>query len=614
MSFDLTTELLDGLQQSNPEDFEIAVEETFANLEYVLTVEVLRVMIQAAPGVFTISDLLLTRLEGEDFIGRFLSVLGRRGIDLFPGTDADTGPFDTVFTQDFEDQEIGDVALDTLDFDGLQGFVGAAKSFRCRVNIQGLASGSGALVSPRLVLTSAHVVGAMAADETAVPDYDVLPRPTVIAQDGKSYPARVVWVAMCLTSETTGQLPARDIAPRFCDAALLRIDPPLGRDYGHVALPPQPPKRTGAELLWLVHYPNGRDNGLSIGKVLRDDHDDLRHIHNINTDPGSSGGPGFDREFNFVGLHQGRWLSVRRLVPYAQIIGNDGFRAALTGDRPPERLWSLSDRLDGHFVVGRDRFFDALNAIVAGERETLRGVWIKRLEHARTEGLSFSYDILKKYLRVLGVPHQLERVQLEARISDLIGSMHRQVFGAAPPPNARPGVQADETTNVAHHDDRAKALADKMNEHAQKLGVTLWLYLDDPRSDATEEIQEQLEHLVNQIMSRPHLRLVLSGFETYYLRAAVAQEVAAVPSDRATLLVEYLGDFRTRDVTNTVRAMVRALGLSWDDASIDHEVRMALSGLQQRAQGVYSVTNLKTVAQVLKDRARRDGADQGDGA
>lgn len=611
MSFDLTEIRLADVLCSHPDDLEAVVEATFEPEGALTTFEGLRGAVQASDGLFTLPQLLLTALKNPELRQRFVALLLKRCPDLRDPLDTDgisrflddEDPIDAGAAVDF-----GDPDIDTIHIPRFAKFLDGVDGFRCKVNIAGLASGSGALVSPRLVLTAGHVIGAMAEDEEDDRDeLDFLDlerrKIEVVASDTRSYSARIAWVSRCLQSEASGEMPTSLKAKRYCDAALLWVEDPIGREYGHLKLGVSPEEGEGVELFFLVHFPNGEDKGLSIGKLKRNV-GDTRCCHTVKTAPGSSGGVGFNKTSEFVGIHQGAWPEVRRLVPFSQFSDNERFLEIIAADVPPKRLWSLTDTPEGHFVIGRDAYFKALNAISSKTTLGLRGVWIRRSRESRKEGLGFSFDIAAKYLEIHEVPHDIEHVEVGGATVDLLTKIHARFFGSGERLEAHAGVATDETTGAAHDEDRARQLAGKLAKYAREKKRSIWLYFEDPGGDLVHDTQLQLEHLAREILLQDDIYLILSGFETYEFQVNRVGHVEALQPGTRALVSEQLVYFTQQDVEATLRAAVSASGLHWENGIITHETVQILNGFNAVNGNAYATTDLQEVAERLRDRLK----------
>lgn len=481
-----------------------------------------------------------------------------------------------------------------FDEEKLAAFALRSKSFRCRVRVNGKVTGCGALVSPRLVLTAQHVIAT--ANGAA-------PRLEVEGPDGRRHPATVALAVPPHEAEKTGGLPPAEGAATHSDVALLRLDVPLGRRYAQVDLPPTPVPCNGKSAFVLVHFPGGKASGISFGEIDRSDCRAVRHAHTAKAANGSSGGPGFDAEFRFLGLHQGRLGKVKRIVPFEQFSANADFRARIEGDRQVRYLWSLDGSPEGHLVIGRQTYFDALAAIAAGEAPALRGIWVRRKSIAESAGLAFSHDLLGAFLDASA--HRIVRLPIEIEVGDVVARLHAEVFAAAPP-EAASGVRLDETTRVAHDEDRARALADAIQAQAVAEGRTIWIFVENPPAGMLQDAQVQFEHLVAELLLRSAVRLVLAGFETCVLAETVYETVAEARTGTLPgLLAEYIGEFTEADVHMTATEMARAMGYDWGAEVLTRIVRLALAGLPAQG-GYYPVMHLASVADRLRAEARRE--------
>lgn len=600
----LSEALLAPILVAEPDLVTRALHDIYADQDTKLGLDALREVAEASQGLFSTAQLLAAALFKHGQEGRFVNYLRPRGIDLTP---ANVPPVAAVGPPAFCAGARGGTVAADFPFDVLNRFTREASAFRCLIRIDGAEMGSGAFVSPRLVLTAAHVIetltralAAAAAGPAANP-----PSLDILASDGKSYPARLAWFLPAHAVEHQGQLPPAAAASAHADAALLRVDRPLGLLYGAIRLPDPPVDWVGCGRFMLVHYPDGLQQDFDPGWIRRDGRDDIRQQHDVMTRGGSSGGPGFDRHGQFLGLHQGRWNNVRRLVPYDQFAGNADFRAQIASDSPPRYLWSLNGSLDGHLLIGRGAFFDSLTAIVEGSAPMLRGVWIKRTRTERDEGLSFSHRILEAFLKAQDHPHDLVRLSTELANADLIAQLRDLVFATQGADSASPGVRRDETTTVAHDDDRAAMLADALAARAADTGRMIWIYFDNPPSGLLQDTQIQLEHLVEELIQRPGLRLVLAGFETYDLLPQQLGTVAAARQSTAPgLFVEYLTNFKRADVEATAKGISAALGLNWTGALLSEMVDRAVKNVPEMAANVYSLEQLGKVADQLRREAK----------
>ena len=517
-----------------------------------------------------IADMLLSVLDQMRQADAFLVMLRARGVAL-PDKAAHFAPLPAP-----QDTGIGQVTEGGFDLAELGRFAFNAKAFRCRILIDGQPSGSGAFVSPRLVLTAAHVIEALTSGQ----------RLEVLAEDGDRYVARKVWHLPCHPDEHRGALPPASTADTHADAALLKILHPVGRRLAAIGLPEMMDAQwTGPRHLFLVHFPQGEDTGGSPGRVLRNP-GDLRLVHDIATEPGSSGGPGFDRGLRFVGLHQGRLNggNTRRLVPLDRFVTDPGFLNQLNADSRAFALWSLDGSPDGHLVLGRSLFIDAARALALAEVPMLAGLWVRRADTGKPTGLSFTHGILTALLQGLGLEADVRLIPMEQAGGDMI-SMIDSLTGAASSA-AHAGMRSDETTLTVSDADRASALMDRLAALAAG-GRQQWLFFENPPEGLSQRAQFQLEQIIRFALRIAGVHVVLAGFETYGLVDTRFESIAdALTSTRPGLLVEILGDTPVADIRATLTEACRDTGLNWSTDVINYEVDQALAGLPRTSDRV----------------------------
>lgn len=465
------------------------------------------------------------------------------------------------------------------------------------------------------MLTAAHVIedltDAMEAAPAAGEEHPHLPALQVVASDGEPYSARYVWHSPVHENDRLGRLPSGPGAADHRDVALLRVMLPLGQSYGRIELPDPPISWSGPRLLALVHYPDGERRGFCTGRVLREADTDLRLRHNVRTAPGSSGGPGFDRNLEFIGLHQGREEAFRRLVPHALFAADGAFRGPVEKDRPPRYLWSLDGNPDGPLIIGRRSYFTGLADMLERPDTRLRGLWVRRVFSSELTGLSFSFRMLEAFLasqQSPAAPRQRHRcIQVPTALGDidLTGALAAEGLGPGADPSPAAGVRVDETSMVASERDRALNLAVALNAHAAGTGQTFWLFFEPPpRNELGERARIQLEHLSELLIQQPCLRLVLAGFEQYNLppfRFETVEE--ADHARRPGLLVDMLGGFTEADVRVTVTAMLRDL-TGEDDISArdpDRLVAKVVAGLEETRAGVFAFDQLGEAGERLRN-------------
>lgn len=536
-------------------------------------------------------DILSDTLATDEVDQQFLSILRARGVDLLP----QDGFVPPIFD---------DVENDTIDPDALAGFNNSARTGRCRIVVGDKVKGSGGLISRRLVLTAAHVINDALTEARGLRNKP--PRLLIRGADGKDYPAWHVFISPVHDNELNN-LPAPDDAyDSHADVALLRIYKPLGRrhKFGHFDTSKPPPNATGTHRLWLVHFPEGQDTGYSIGRYKRDAVRAMYLAHDAETNGGSSGGPAFDGSFTYIGHHQGSLGNDGRIIPFERYLKNSEFQAILSGDVAPEYLWSIDESIDSHMIIGREAFFDALTAITEDTAKALRGIWVRRMDTAQEAGLSFSYRILNAYLQAHDSRAETHRISTDLLSDDLLGDVARQVLGTGAAPHAGSGVNHGETSLAATDKDRAKSLVNALQKRARDRDQTHWFYFDNPPSGLSRTAQVQMEHLVAELLTRPNLRVVLAGFETFSL---VDRQFETIMEARdhgpPGLFVEFIGEFTRDDLHQTIAAMVDDLGLGWSSAIIDHVITFVLADFHSVA-GAFPSGIASEVAEKLRTHVR----------
>lgn len=489
------------------------------------------------------------------------------------------------------------------DFEGLSAFALAARSFRCRIDVNGTVAGSGVLVSYRLVLTAWHVINQKGGWDAQSP-----PVIEVRTSDGKKWVAQPVQpFSECHPKEWDGEIPDDNELVGFDDFALLRLSQPVGFALGFAKPSCPPPTWAGNAQCFLVHYPQGQDVGLTFGKAtFGGSH--RRFRHNLDGLGGSSGGALFDNKATLIGVHQKRMGAHAMFVPMRNFANDNvaDFIVTIESDSRPNYLWSLDQTLDSPLIIGRRLFFDALDYMVDAARpasERLRGVWMRR-EYANKEqsGLSFGFELLRAFLTRRQPEAKLVRIELRAMEEDLFGLVEAAIDGIEGSSIARAGVRKDETAPVAFEADRADALVGQIEA---RVDGPVWLYIDGPPGELTQTALYQLEQLLSRMLRSQQIRFVFTRLETYRLPVTSFQGLQDITElSSPGIINEYAGDFQMEDLRTTIIAAAHDLMLDLSPQQIEDIAKIALIGVSRDA-GRYPANRLGDVALALAGELRK---------
>jgi hypothetical protein len=436
---------------------------------------------------------------------------------------------------------------------------------RCRVSVNGAPKGSGCLVGPSLILTAWHVVA------PGPPNMKDLPLGAIEVRlaNGRREPAipTLVYESRCTQGEYDNQYPSNDTDYQdYHDIALVRLQRPEGIRLGYAQWPNEPVQPTAGSPLFLLHYPDGRDDGISIGRLDELPGLTVRWGHDADTEPGSSGGACFNHEPSLVGVHQGRHASVRRLVPINRFF--DKVRACVQQDIAPLIVWAL----DGEIVIGRDRFFEGV-AEASREATRVRGLRIKRQDAATQgqAGLNFSARMLEHVLeRSLG-SHGLVRISFDAMAPDLLREIARQanldqatIVGLEP----GVGVQVGDTMLAATMKAAAQRLAEALDAAAVRRKQLLWLFFENPSRSLSEPERIALESFLAVAIYRPRLRVVLAGFETVITPADEFPDLVIASEGVPGFFVEVFGPIEKWDIELVLKRANKDLNAKCSDDAI----------------------------------------------
>lgn len=227
-------------------------------------------------------------------------------------------------------ERIIDEANSFLDVSIWRERLGKIETQVCRVEIQGNFYGTGFLVSPDVVMTNYHVIETVIqgenehkpADVTVRFDYKRLSNNTIL-NPGSEYRLREPdWLIDYSPYDPVDLHPApKQAVPKLnrLDYALLRLGTaignlPVGPAYGPqdqrrgwIRILTEPYDFTINPALFIVQYPKGEPMKLALDTqaVLAVNQNGTRITYRTNTEPGSSGSPCFNQDWELVALHHG---------------------------------------------------------------------------------------------------------------------------------------------------------------------------------------------------------------------------------------------------------------------------------------------------------------------
>jgi hypothetical protein len=524
--------------------------------------------------------LWLGALKERNLVPTFVSALRARGV---------------AFPEDAPAAPAGNFSLAAL-----ESFLPRARSFRCRIVKDGAVAGSGLLVGPSLVLTAWHVIAVKAPGEPQEP----APKLEVLLEDGTTQAARVpaALALMCGDDEFRGHAPTNEgsVADRH-DVALLAMERPAASHLGYVEIASPPPALRSNDDVVLVHFPQGATDFVGAGKMTKIRRVTARWRHSAGTAGGSSGGGCFNRDFQLIGIHQGKLVKEGRFVPLERFV--TPVLEQVVQDKEPAMLWSLDGTPAGALVVGRGEFFRAV-AVAGHPGRRVRGVRIKRrVVGAGSAGLAFSHDILEALLARRGVEHRVVRVSQTEVVPDLVAEIRRRAAMAGievPEPPAEPGVAPGAAPPETTAKDRAATLASAVDDVAAAEGLTVWFFFDNPSGTVPEAARLAFEGFVGAALVQPHLRLVIAGFETLPLPGEEFRSVSPFDGDGPPgLAVDIIGGFRPSDIQDLLGAACRDLTGAVDVAAVENATKTALIGLPNM-NSVYDDEQLPVVTERLR--------------
>ncbi|WP_375412142.1 trypsin-like serine peptidase [uncultured Bradyrhizobium sp.] len=494
---------------------------------------------------------------------------------------------------DIENVELKDTQFPP---DLLRKFLSRGEAFRCRIAVDRNVTGSGCLIGPSLVLTAWHVIATAPPGQTDPADHLI----EVLLSDStrRRAAAKPYYVSTSTGAEFLGDLPTKDDDFKgFNDVALIKLERPDGSRLGFASLPSPSPDIKSRSSIMLLHFPQGADLGFGFGKISKAfPKVTARWAHDVDADAGSSGGPCFNTRFALVGLHQGKFVAKRRLVPVKLFA--DDIRQLVERDVAPPLLWSLDGTIQGPLVVGRDLFFEAV-AAATRPASRVRGVRVKRRDVTQgSTGLAFSLEMLMQVLARNPGAHRTIRINFEPPYIDLIDDIRQRARAAGldiPPVEAGAGARVGETTLEAAINDRSRNLAVQLNAASDSSGQLLWFLFDNPPVGLNDAERYTFEGFIGAALKQPRLRLALAGYETISTPGEEFVNAGMADTDGAPgVVVEYFGLFSRGDVEQLLKRACQDLGLTVDPAVITDRASQILLGLNS-INGQYSAADLQTV-------------------
>jgi hypothetical protein len=438
-----------------------------------------------------------------------------------------------------------------------------AMRWTAKVLYDGQPVGTGILISPDLVLTSFHPLNnafdrtpkngrvewtprAAAAGSITFAFDDVL----VFRGRGRPEHAGSVIVkaaakwhvssSPCHLLELAKQVPANKLElDNFWDYVIVRLAQAPGLERRWATFDQRsvvPPEK---DQIYIVQHPGGNnmkvdDNDVGGPKDFTEtgDRHDIRFIHYVNSDGGSSGAPCFDKSFSLFGIHQGEWphpparknkanrgIAVTNIIKH--VLANGGLPPPEPANVP---IWNLAD--EGVVpAIGREDF----QAVVwnAALKNDLRIIVIRG---GSDSGKSFLLDVLaamlpdKMHAKVEIKAETVAKTESAAFIEKICTLAH------APIPEI-PRPEDYNTSRVLWREAMIRKLVESLNS-ARGDRITWLLFRDVNKSTFAHESLELVRGLCVATANAPALRIVLDGFD-----GDLPQEANAIAKPFSTALL-----------------------------------------------------------------------------
>jgi hypothetical protein len=486
-------------------------------------------------------------------------------------------------------------------------FLVRLESFRCTIRVHGKVKGSGVLVGPSSVLTAWHVI----AKEGQKPEQELVSKIDVVLADGRKIDVALVSVSSpCGDVEwppVGGRAPKNDSEVEHAhDIALLRLKKPAGLHLTYATLASPPYAFKGRAAVMLVSCPQGEWHGIEVGKLHRLRNLTARWGYDVDGNrAGSSGGGCFDNQFALTGIHQGRAQGLGRLIPLIRF--HEHVKEAIANDELPPMLWSLDGTPQSNLIVGRDDFFIGYQTAMRGSPRA-RGLWIRRVDLVNDlSGLPFTFLMLES-LVARSPSTRLIRISFDAIVHDLPNEIARRATDAGlsvQPPTPQAGAGIDQTEPEAMIADRARRVAQSLNERAHEQGIRLWVFFDHPAVMFGDEPRWALTAFVDQAMRLENLRIALAGFEAVQMPGAQFEFPGdALGEGPPGLMTEYLSHVNAKDLLSLIDTATRDLRRPISREFAEEWVDEALEGLVP-VNGQYGSTLRTTIAERLQKRLQK---------
>jgi hypothetical protein len=417
-----------------------------------------------------------------------------------------------------------------------------AMRWTCAVEVDGHIEGTGFLVGPNLVLTAWHVVRSLF-KPTIQGDGKTIYTPIdgrknirflfddllVLIAPGLLGPMRrleveadTAWYVVhssCHSDELTDRLPSElSQLNDHWDYCVLRLKSLPGLERRWVQLEATAVCPQGKETVYLFHHPAGQPmrantSVLSPFSAAHAAAQDLRFLHQMNSLPGSSGGPCFDKSFTLFGIHQGTWEKgpdgANRGVPITKIIQHLSNRGGLPNPEPDKVPLLRAGEGDYALpIVGRDD----LQALVWRSLGKTEPPTLISIGGGLKSGKTFCLDIIAAMLPDgdhLKIVIEAEAISKKSAI-DCARAIC--VTAGAVPSTVRPDEFAS-TGGAFQKDSLVLETMDALDKIRNRRKV--WLMFKDLNTSPIDrtDVRDLLLLLFNQTKERDWFRIVLDGFK-----------------------------------------------------------------------------------------------------